>query len=106
LGITVAFLLGDRRPTRASNNLVGAARSGFFIDDVYNSFITKPFEFGGRLLNFLDRELVDKLAELFGRIPAWMGDSLRPLQNGLLQYYALAMALGLVVLIAMFTLAR
>lgn len=106
LGITVAFLLGDRRPTRASNNLVGAARSGFFIDDVYNSFITKPFEFGGRLLNFLDRELVDKLAELLGRIPAWMGDSLRPLQNGLLQYYALAMALGLVVLIAMFTLAR
>ena len=105
-GIAVAIFLGQRRPSGTPNNLVGAARSGFFIDDIYASFITKPCEYGGRLLNFLDRELVDKLAELVGRIPAWLGESLRPLQNGLLQYYALAMALGLVVLIAMFTLAR
>jgi NADH-quinone oxidoreductase subunit L len=106
LGVAVAFVLGDRRPARTPNNLVGASRSGFFIDDIYSSFITKPCEYGGRLLNFLDRELVDKVVELFARIPGWVGDSLRPLQNGLVQYYALAMALGLVVLIAMFTLAR
>lgn len=105
-GIAVALALGDRRPSRKPNGLAETARSGFFIDDVYTAFFAKPLEQFGRLLNFLDRELVDKLFELFARIPGWLGESLRPLQNGLLQYYALAMALGLVVLIAMFTLAR
>lgn len=106
IGIGVAFALGDRRPARTPGSLIGASRSGFFIDDVYSTFITKPFDSAGKLLNFLDRELVDKVIELIARLPSWVGGLFRPLQNGLVQYYALAMALGLVVLLVMFTLAR
>jgi len=108
IGVAFAFGLGQRRLSRGNSSpgLLGAARSGFFIDDIYGAFITRPFEYIARLLNFLDREVVDKVVELLARIPSWVGDSLRPLQNGLVQYYALAMALGLVVLLVMFSLAR
>ena len=46
-----------------------------------------------------DRVLVDGLVDLFGAAARGIGALFRPLQNGLVQFYALAMLVGLLVLI-------
>ena len=57
----------------------------------------RPLQILGWLIQALDRELWDKLVDSIARIPAWLGDKFRPVQNGLVQFYALAMALGLTI---------
>ena len=44
-----------------------------------------------------DLYVVDGLVDLIGQVPRFVGLLFRPIQNGLVQFYALAMALGLVV---------
>ena len=48
----------------------------------------------------MDRYFVDAVVNLFGRLPLALGTVMRSLQMGLVSFYALAMVLGLVVLIA------
>jgi NADH-quinone oxidoreductase subunit L len=49
------------------------------------------------LCGFFDQHIVDGLVDLVGWSPTAVGGVFRPWQNGLVQYYALAMTLGLVV---------
>jgi NADH-quinone oxidoreductase subunit L len=42
----------------------------------------------------LDQYLVDGLVDLIGQVPRFAGVVFRPIQNGLVQFYALLMALG------------
>ena len=44
-----------------------------------------------------DQGLVDRLVDLTGAIPAMIGRFLRPIQNGLIQSYALVMLFGLAI---------
>jgi NADH-quinone oxidoreductase subunit L len=71
----------------------------FFFDELYLWAIVKPLELAARLLAWLDRYLVDGIVDLFGAVPRWLGSALRNLQMGLVQFYALAMLLGLIVLL-------
>ena len=41
--------------------------------------------------------VVDALVDLVGAVPKLLGGLFRPVQNGLVQFYALAMVLGLLV---------
>jgi len=43
--------------------------------------------------------VIDGLVDGCGYLPRLMGAFLRPVQNGLIQFYALAMVLGLLVLL-------
>jgi hypothetical protein len=53
------------------------------------------------LLSYVvDRFFVDGLVNLVGKFPAIVGYLFRSLQNGMVQFYALAMVLGLIVLLA------
>jgi NADH-quinone oxidoreductase subunit L len=45
----------------------------------------------------VDQYLVDGLVDLVGQVPRLLGILFRPIQNGLVQFYALAMVLGLTV---------
>lgn len=71
----------------------------FYFDELYQWGIVKPLEQGAALLAWIDRNLVDGLVNLFGAVPRWLGAGFRNLQMGLVQFYALAMLLGLVVLL-------
>ena len=44
-----------------------------------------------------DQYVVDGLVDLVGQVPRLLGVLFRPVQNGLVQFYALAMVLGLTV---------
>ncbi len=41
--------------------------------------------------------MLDGLVDLIGQVPRFLGVLFRPIQNGLVQFYALAMVLGLAV---------
>jgi NADH-quinone oxidoreductase subunit L len=42
----------------------------------------------------IDTYVVDGLVDLFGQVPRFVGFLFRPIQNGLVQFYALLMVLG------------
>jgi len=71
----------------------------FFFDEIYGLLVVKPLEALAWLSYFVDRYLIDGLVDLCGLLPKLLGAMLRPLQNGLVQFYALAMVLGVLVLI-------
>jgi NADH-quinone oxidoreductase subunit L len=105
LGLAAYFYLGDRREITA---LAGAMQKlmvyqlsagKFFFDQIYNALIVWPLKLLAGLSYWFDRNLVDGLVNLVGRVPVGLGTLLRALQNGLVQFYALAMVLGLLVLI-------
>jgi NADH:ubiquinone oxidoreductase subunit 5 (subunit L)/multisubunit Na+/H+ antiporter MnhA subunit len=71
-----------------------------FFDQIYAALIVWPLRVLAALSAWVDRLLIDGLVNLAGRIPPALGSGLRLLQPGLVQYYALAMALGTIVLVA------
>jgi NADH-quinone oxidoreductase subunit L len=71
----------------------------FFFDELYYWGIVKPLELAAVVLAWIDRHIVDGLVDFAGAIPRSLGGTFRSLQMGLVQFYALAMLLGLVVLL-------
>jgi NADH-quinone oxidoreductase subunit L len=71
----------------------------FFIDQTYNVLIVWPLVGLAWLLALADHYLIDGLVDLIGWLPRFFGSRLRPLQGGLVPFYALAMILGLLALI-------
>jgi NADH-quinone oxidoreductase subunit L len=71
----------------------------FFFDEIYGLLIVKPLEGLAWLSYWVDRYIIDSLVNCVGLLPKLLGALLRPLQNGMVQFYALAMVLGLLVLL-------
>ena len=71
----------------------------FFFDWAYNILIVWPLEGIARLSASFDRGVVDGLVNFVGAIPPAVGGVLRSLQTGLVQFYALGMLLGVLVLL-------
>jgi NADH-quinone oxidoreductase subunit L len=69
----------------------------FFFDELYQAFIVKPLVGFSEFCRVLDRYVVDGLVDLLAQVPRLLGYLFRPVQNGLLQFYALATVLGLTV---------
>jgi NADH-quinone oxidoreductase subunit L len=72
----------------------------FYLDEAYGWLLVLPLTLLAYFCRFVDWLLIDGL--LVGgasRIPALVGRMPRPIQNGLVQFYALAMSLGLAVLL-------
>ncbi|HEV3415377.1 MAG TPA: NADH-quinone oxidoreductase subunit L, partial [Pirellulales bacterium] len=99
-----AFLyLGDRRQVTwlagAFRPLYRLSYGKFFFDPIYDWLVIRPIAALAAVSNWFDRWVVDGLVDLAGAIPPLVGRALRSLQNGAVQFYALAMILGLLVLI-------
>jgi NADH-quinone oxidoreductase subunit L len=115
LGSTAAALLGIGlaallylRPTSLLPQLTAwmrcvglyqASAGKLFFDAVYAACITWPLIILAYLCYFIDKIVIDGLVNLLGWIPRAVGGMLRPMQMGLIPFYALAMILGLLVLI-------
>jgi proton-translocating NADH-quinone oxidoreductase chain L len=67
----------------------------FYIDEIYSFFIVKPLNGIAEIARLFDLYGVDSLVDVLGQVPRFIGLFFRPIQNGLAQFYALAMALGL-----------
>jgi NADH-quinone oxidoreductase subunit L len=70
----------------------------FEVDELYEAFIVRPLLGFAEFCRLIDHYLVDGIVDLIGHVPRLIADFLfRPMQNGLVQFYALAMVLGLTV---------
>lgn len=102
-GIGLAYLLYVLTPSLAvrarkvSGAFYGISQNRFYLDEILTIIVVRPLQILAWLIHVLDRELWDRLVDSVARIPAWLGDRVRPVQNGLIQFYALAMALGLTI---------
>jgi NADH-quinone oxidoreductase subunit L len=75
------------------------SRDKFYIDEIYNWLVVAPLRFAAYVSYAIDRFVVDGLVNLFGRVPPWIGSLMRSLQMGLVSFYALAMVLGVLILV-------
>jgi len=105
LGVAVAaFLyLGDRTQAdwlaRKLLPFYRLSHGRFFIDAIYSALVVWPLWLLGQLCYAFDRYIIDGLVNLAGKVPTTLGAALRRVQMGLVQFYALAMVLGVLVLI-------
>jgi NADH-quinone oxidoreductase subunit L len=107
-GITLAAVLylGKREKTveeltRAADSvgLYRLSHGKFYFDELYNAVVVAPLRSMAEVCYAVDRAVIDAAVNFFGLAPTLLGAILRPLQNGLLPFYALAMVLGLLALI-------
>lgn len=79
--------------------LYSLSNNKFYLDEIYGALIIAPCRALAAFAYWCDQRIVDGIVNTIGRIPPAMGSLLRPLQTGMIQFYALAMALGLLVLV-------
>ena len=72
------------------------SRNKLYVDEVYYALLVRPAEGLAFLAKVFD-QFLDALARLVAALPRFVGAWVRPIQNGLVQFYALSMALGLAV---------
>jgi NADH-quinone oxidoreductase subunit L len=106
-GVGLAGLFYMARPdlaeatagTAKSLGLYALSYGKFFIDEIYSILIVRPLELLAAMLAALDSHLIDGLVNAVGAVPRLVGSLFRPLQGGLVQFYALVMALGVLALV-------
>jgi NADH-quinone oxidoreductase subunit L len=72
------------------------SRNRLYVDELFEAVLVKPAVVLAFLANAFDG-FMDGLARLISAVPRFVGQWSRPIQNGLVQFYALSMALGLAV---------
>src|SRR5262249_30187815 len=102
LGIGLAWFLYVKRPELPGKIaasipvLYQLSLNKFFVDEIYERMVARVQGFA-EFCRTIDQEVVDGIVDLTGEVPRLVGSIFRPVQNGLLQFYALAMMLGLTV---------
>jgi NADH-quinone oxidoreductase subunit L len=72
----------------------------FYVDELYTALIVTPVRILAQVMSFVDKYVIDGLVKLVAWMPRIVGrDLLAPLQNGLIQFYAAASALGVAALL-------
>ena len=69
-----------------------------FFDEIYMWCVVRPIAVLAKLCYAVDRYVIDALVNATGRLALVCGSLLRGMQSGLVQFYALVMVLGLLVL--------
>jgi NADH-quinone oxidoreductase subunit L len=85
------------RVAQAVQGLYQLSLNKFHVDELYDALMVKPLSSLAGLCRVFDLYGLDSLVDLVGHVPRLIGMLLRPIQNGLVQFYALAMILGLTV---------
>jgi NADH-quinone oxidoreductase subunit L len=103
VGIAAAYALyrngGAEKAPPGLEPVFAASRDKLYVDELYYAVLVKPAEVLAFLARVFDGFL-DALTRLVAAVPRFVGAALRPVQTGLVQFYALAMALGLTVFLS------
>jgi NADH-quinone oxidoreductase subunit L len=100
-GIGLAWWMYVRQPEAAERAVQVApaayelSRNRFYLDEIYSALVVRPLAGLAHLCRLFDLYIVDGLVDLVGNVPALLGKVTTPIQNGLVQFYALLMVLGL-----------
>jgi NADH-quinone oxidoreductase subunit L len=110
-GIVAAWFLYVVRPgiparlAAAVPGLYKASQNRFYFDELYNLIAVGPLTILAMVSRVADM-LVDGVVDLVGSLPRFLGWLIRPIQNGLVQFYGLAMLAGLTVFLAILAFSR
>ena len=102
LGVGLAFALyrrGTEQTPAVLEPVFALARNKLYVEDAYEATVVRPAIELAFLAKAFDGFL-DGLVRLVSAIPRFAGQLTRPIQNGLVQFYALSMALGLAVFLS------
>ncbi|WP_018132953.1 NADH-quinone oxidoreductase subunit L [Effusibacillus pohliae] len=105
-GILLAYLMYGKRTVdadkvaAASGPLYTLSYRKFFIDEIYHAVIVIPLIWIGKILNFIDRWIVDGIVSLVGHTTFASSLGLKYGQNGQIQTYGLLTSLGVAALVA------
>jgi NADH-quinone oxidoreductase subunit L len=100
-GIALAYAVYVKTPAladrlaRSMSGLYGWARNKFYLDELFEAIFVRPLTSLAQMIRVIDQYVVDGLVDLVGQMPGLFGYLVRPFQNGLVQFYALLMALGM-----------
>jgi NADH-quinone oxidoreductase subunit L len=102
-GVTLAWFMYVFQPGSAAKLaasmevLYQFSLNKFYLDELYDFFLVRPLTWLANAARIFDLYVIDWLVDFIGQVPRFVGLVFRPIQNGLAQFYALAMALGMVV---------
>jgi NADH-quinone oxidoreductase subunit L len=103
LGLAAFLYLGEPAQVLALKHLLWPlywlSHGKLFFDEIYDLLFVRSLRLLARFCYWLDRFAIDGLVDSIGRAPSSVAAGLRSLQTGMLQFYALAMLWGVVVLI-------
>ncbi len=103
IGLAAFLYLGERSLVLTLQRLLAPlywlSHGKLFFDQIYYALVVWPLELLASFSYWFDRRVIDGLVNFIGRIPPWIGAGMRPLQSGLVQFYALAMVWGVLVLV-------
>jgi len=109
IGLAAFMYLGKRTEAEQLAELTSTKRglwlyrlslNKFYFDELYGALVVLPLRGLAWLSYQFDRFVIDGLVNLCGWVPRAFGSLLRSLQTGMVQFYALAMVLGMIVLFA------
>jgi NADH-quinone oxidoreductase subunit L len=102
-GVALAYVFyrngGAEKAPLGLDRIFAWSRNKLYVDELYYAIFVKPAE----VLAFLTRVFdgfLDGFSRLIAAIPRFVGSWVRPIQNGLVQFYALSMVLGLAVFLS------
>jgi NADH-quinone oxidoreductase subunit L len=102
-GIGLAYVMYVKQPelpdkvARSAPAAYQLSYNKFHVDELYDALLVKRVEGVADFCRIVDQQVVDGLVDTAGEMPRLAGSLFRPVQNGLVQFYALAMMLGLTV---------
>lgn len=109
-GILIAFWLHYVGRTTAATSKADAlipkmgpipswAQHKWYVDEFYHLIPYTLLKIVAHVCNIFDKLIVDGMVRLFGAIPRWIGNTIRPTQSGELHGYAAGMAAGVALLL-------
>ena len=110
-GIFIAWLLHLRGRTTAATSRADAllpamgpiaqwAQGKWYVDEFYDWLIRRPLRGLAHVFSAFDKLFIDGFVNLVGFLPRVLASAIRPTQSGVLHGYALGMAGGIALLIA------
>jgi NADH-quinone oxidoreductase subunit L len=104
IGVGLAHYLYKVRPG-AVDQVAEAARTPYYlslnklyVDEIYTLLFVQPLALLAGICRLVEAVVYD-LVRLIATVPRYLADVIRPLQNGLVQWYALSMVMGIAVFV-------
>lgn len=73
------------------------SKNRFFFDEIYGKILVAPLVGLFTFAKIFDQYILDGIVDLFAHLPRGLARLFQPIQNGLIQFYALAMVLAVTV---------